>query len=127
MASFTYYSDMTACGARLFRYRERFLHQKVILVDDRLAAVGTVNLDNRSLYLNFEETALVADAGFTREVEVMLRTDLEHCEEVDDLHFEQKSLPFRASARIADPLNPARGDITSGGLVSAPGAEQEHM
>jgi len=106
MASFTYYSDMTACGVRLFRYRERFLHQKVILVDDQLAGVGTVNLDNRSLYLNFEDTALVADAGFAREVEAMLRADLEQCEEVDDLHFEQQSFLFRAAARIARLASP---------------------
>ncbi len=30
------------------------MHQKIILVDDLMAGVGTVNLDNRSLYLNFE-------------------------------------------------------------------------
>ncbi|MGI9432329.1 MAG: cardiolipin synthase, partial [Myxococcota bacterium] len=57
-------------------------------------------------YLNFEETALVADAGFAREVEAMLRADLACCEEVDDAHFDSKSLPFRAAARIARLASP---------------------
>ena len=106
LASFTYYSDMTDCGVRLFRYRDRFMHQKVILVDDRLAGVGTVNLDNRSLYLNFEETALVADTGFAREVEAMLLADLERCEAVDRTHFDHKPLYYRAAARIARLASP---------------------
>ncbi len=106
LASFTYYADMTDCGVRLFRYRDRFMHQKVILVDDGLAGVGTVNLDNRSLYLNFEETALVADASFAREVEAMLLADLERCDVVDRAHFDQKPLHFRAAARIARLASP---------------------
>jgi cardiolipin synthase len=51
-------------------------HQKVVLVDDRLAGVGTANLDNRSFRLNFEVTALIAEAGFVAAVEEMLAADL---------------------------------------------------
>ena len=36
-----------------------FLHAKTWLCDDRVAAVGTVNLDYRSLYLHFECSALL--------------------------------------------------------------------
>jgi cardiolipin synthase len=106
LASFTYYADMTDSGVRLYRYRDRFMHQKVVLVDDTLAAVGTVNLDNRSLYLNFEETALVADIGFAAQVEAMLLDDLEHCEPVDRTHFDDKPLRFQIAARIARLASP---------------------
>ena len=105
-ASFTYYGDMTECGVRLYRYCDRFMHQKVILVDDEIAGVGTVNLDNRSLYLNFEATALVADHAFAREVDTMLRDDLDHCEEVHREHFDRKPLHFRAAARVARLASP---------------------
>ena len=106
LASFTYYAAMMNCGVRLFRYRDRFMHQKVILVDDSLAGVGTVNLDNRSLYLNFEATALVADDGFVGQVAAMLHSDLEHCSAVDHGHFDNKPLPFRVAARIARLASP---------------------
>ncbi|MFR4224069.1 MAG: phospholipase D-like domain-containing protein [Akkermansia sp.] len=35
------------------------MHQKVVLMDDDIATVGTANLDNRSLALNFEITAVI--------------------------------------------------------------------
>jgi cardiolipin synthase len=106
LASFTYYAPMLNCGVRLFRYQGRFMHQKIILMDDSLAGVGTVNLDNRSLYLNFEATALVADRGFVQSVEAMLETDLEHCEPVHSNQFDEKPLLFRAAARIARLASP---------------------
>jgi cardiolipin synthase len=106
LASFTYYCEMIDCGVRLFRYQDRFLHQKVVLVDDRLAGVGTVNLDNRALYLNFEATALVADDRFAKRVEEMLKADLEKCEPVNRGHFDNKPLRFRVAARIARLASP---------------------
>ncbi len=106
LASFTYYSEMMDCGVRLFRYQDRFLHQKVLLVDNRLAGVGTVNLDNRALYLNFEATALVADDRFAEDVEAMLKADLELCEPVDRANFDEKPLRFRVAARIARLASP---------------------
>ena len=106
LASFTYYCEMMDCGVRLFRYQNRFLHQKVLLVDDRLAGVGTVNLDNRALYLNFEATALVADDHFAKRVEVMLQVDLAHSEPVAPSHFEDKPLRFRIAARVARLASP---------------------
>lgn len=106
LASFTYYREMLDCGVRLFRYQGRFLHQKVFLLDDRLAGVGTVNLDNRALYLNFEATALVAEDRFAKHVEAMLQSDLASCEAVRRSHFDEKPLQFRVAARIARLASP---------------------
>ena len=106
LASYTYYDDMLNNGVRLFRYREHFMHQKVILVDDMVAGVGTVNLDNRSLYLNFEATALVADDDFIRQVENMLIEDLENSTQVKCEHFYDKPLYVRVAANIARLASP---------------------
>lgn len=107
LASFTYYDDMLNNGVRLYRYREHFMHQKVILVDDTVAGIGTVNLDNRSLYLNFEATALVADHDFVKQVEAMLMDDFDNSIAVKSEHFDNRPLPFRVAsqiARLASPL-----------------------
>jgi cardiolipin synthase len=82
------------------------MHQKVILVDDALAGVGTVNLDNRSLYLNFEATALVADQDFIKQVETMLMADFDNSRAVKCLHFDSRRLPFRIACRIARLASP---------------------
>ena len=101
LASYTYYEDMLNFGVRLYRYCDRFMHQKVILVDDGVAGIGTVNLDNRSLYLNFEATALVADQDFIKQVEVMLMADFANSKPVQCQHFDSKLLPFRIACRVA--------------------------
>ena len=106
LASFTYYDDMLSNGVRLYRYREHFMHQKVILVDDTVAGVGTVNLDNRSLYLNFEATALVADDDFIMQIEAMLIEDLDNSTPVLCEHYDSKPLPYRIATRIARLASP---------------------
>lgn len=106
LASLTYYREMMDCGVQLFRYEDRFMHHKVLLVDDELAAVGTVNLDYRSLYLNFEETALVADTKFVAEVAKMLEGDLQRCQEVQRDHLERQPLRIRVKARVARLASP---------------------
>ena len=106
LASYTYYAELIQCGVKIFRYQEKFLHQKVMLVDRILAGFGTVNLDNRSLYLNFEATALVADKGFAAQVETMLQADFEVSERVGQDHLDNSLLLAMAArvARLASPL-----------------------
>lgn len=106
LASLTYYAELMACGARIFRYEGRFLHHKVALVDDAIAAVGTVNLDNRSLYLNFEATALIADAAFAREAQAMFEADFRQCAEAQPDHLAAQSAVLRIQARIARLASP---------------------
>jgi cardiolipin synthase len=80
LAGFTYYEEMRQAGVEVWRYTGGFMHQKVILVDDRLASVGTVNLDNRSCRLNFEVTAVIHDADFAEGIERMLERDFAEAE-----------------------------------------------
>lgn len=82
LSAFAFLPAMLKAGIRVYRYLPGFLHQKVMLIDDQAASVGTVNLDNRSFRLNFEITALVADRDFAAEVANMLEADLAHCREV---------------------------------------------
>lgn len=75
LAAFAYFDEVRAAGVKICRYGEGFLHQKVLLIDDDIASVGSVNLDNRSCRLNFEVTLIVADAAFAAEVARMLTLD----------------------------------------------------
>ena len=101
LSAFSYYEQSIPYGIRLFCYQRGFLHQKVMLSDDRLAAVGTANLDNRSFRLNFEITAFSPDPGFVDEVEHMLSVDFTHSREVAVEDFTARSFLFRAACRAA--------------------------
>ncbi|WP_430931066.1 phospholipase D-like domain-containing protein, partial [Robiginitalea biformata] len=48
-----------------------FLHSKILTVDDRLATIGTANMDNRSFQHNYEVNAVV----FDRQSAIGLRED----------------------------------------------------
>ena len=50
----TYYPELLKAGVQIFEYEPGFVHAKVFVSDDEKAAVGTINLDFRSLYLHFE-------------------------------------------------------------------------
>lgn len=106
LAGFAYLNEMDAAGVKMFRYRSGFLHQKVILVDDKLASVGTSNLDNRSLRLNFELNLAVLDSGFCKAVAQMLETDFAQCRRIDGRDLSEKPLWFRVLVRLARLIAP---------------------
>ena len=75
-AAHSYLSEVAVAGVRMYKYREGFMHQKVFLIDDAMAGIGTANLDNRSLRINFEITMVFTNADFIRRVDRMCRDDL---------------------------------------------------
>lgn len=54
-----HYQPLLEAGVRIFEYAPGFIHAKNIVVDDRYATVGTVNLDYRSMFLHFENGVLL--------------------------------------------------------------------
>lgn len=73
-ASRRYFSDLMACGVKILNFTDGVLHTKAITVDDDFALFGTVNLDNRSLHLNFEMMLLVFDRNFVHELAMLQRS-----------------------------------------------------
>ncbi|MGE4324772.1 MAG: phospholipase D-like domain-containing protein, partial [Pseudodonghicola sp.] len=100
-----YFDTVRESGVRVFRYMDGFMHQKVFVVDDQLAAVGSTNLDNRSFLLNFEVMALFFDAEIATQVDRMLREDFDKAVEMTE-GVAGQSLPIRYAAPIARLLSP---------------------
>jgi len=100
IAGFAFYGDLLEAGVRIFRYRKGFLHCKTAVIDDSVAAVGTVNLDNRSLRLNFEVTAVLFGE---RPIATLTRHFEEDFGASDELQIEQvtnRPLPARVASRL---------------------------
>ena len=49
-----YYRRLIESGVKVYEYEPGFLHAKVFVSDDKVATVGSINMDYRSLYLHFE-------------------------------------------------------------------------
>ena len=50
----SYVEPLVKDGVKVYKYTPGFVHGKVFVADDKIATVGTINLDYRSLYLHFE-------------------------------------------------------------------------
>ena len=95
---YAYLDEVARAGVRVFLYEKDFMHQKVAVVDDDFAAVGTANFDNRSFRLNFEVTVVVQDEGVCQDVAAMLERDLEDATEIGLEAIEDKPFLFRFAA-----------------------------
>jgi cardiolipin synthase A/B len=81
-AAQTYYLKLLDAGARIFLYEAGFLHAKTIVVDHTACAVGTMNMDQRSLKLHKELMVWVFDRGFSQQVADAFTADMACCREV---------------------------------------------
>ncbi len=106
LAAFSYFEDASSTGVKFYRYTKGFLHQKVMLVDDIAAAIGTANFDNRSFRLNFEITAVINDANFVVAVEQMLEQDFADSRLMTREDIDNKSFLFKLGVRLARLTSP---------------------
>jgi len=106
IAAYSYLVQACQAGIGIYRYQPGFMHQKVVLVDDRYAAIGTANLDNRSMRLNFEIAAVTTSETFVGDVERMLKEDLAHAKLMTEGDYKERSLLFRLGCRAVRLLAP---------------------
>ena len=99
-------NDVSKYNVKFFRYNKGFLHQKAFIVDDKIAVIGTANLDNRSFSLNFEMMVYGFSKTFISEVEEMLSSDFQGLAQIPIDEFENKSFPRRLIAKICRLLSP---------------------
>lgn len=75
------YPRLIESGVRIFEYSPGFIHEKSIVADGRIAAVGTVNLDYRSLIHHYECGVWLAGCPVISDIrDGFLKTIEESCE-----------------------------------------------
>lgn len=82
-ASRAFFSELLDGGVKLYQFNDNLLHTKSVLIDNQLSLVGTVNLDMRSLWLNFEITTVIDDAEFARSLSILLQKYLSQSDPVN--------------------------------------------
>ncbi|NRG19063.1 cardiolipin synthase [Rhizobiales bacterium] len=106
LASYAHADDLVDHGIRIYRYNKGFLHQKVMLVDDEIASVGTVNFDNRSFRINFEITLWFTGDTTISAIEKMLEADFKGSIEEPRNVLSTRSYAFRFAAQAARLFSP---------------------
>ena len=67
-ASRAFFEELLTSGVKIYKFHGGLLHTKSIVIDEKIALVGTVNLDRRSFWLNFEMTMLIDNSEFAGEL-----------------------------------------------------------
>ncbi|MFQ3176566.1 MAG: cardiolipin synthase, partial [Psychromonas sp.] len=67
-ASRAFFQELLVAGVKIYKFHGGLLHSKSIVIDEKIALLGTVNLDRRSFWLNFEMTMFVDNHFFAEEL-----------------------------------------------------------
>ena len=76
-ASRNYTVPLLERGAVIHERPGTMIHMKIAVVDGELVLIGSSNLDNRSLFLNFEMDLVVPDKRFASDIENMVLHEIE--------------------------------------------------
>ncbi len=73
----TFANELMEAGVKVYRYLDGFVHEKVMISDDRCCSVGSANLDNRSLSQNFETNVVLYSERLTAQLTRQFLEDLD--------------------------------------------------
>ena len=90
-ASRSYFSGLMEAGVNILQFEQGLLHTKCIVIDDQLAFFGTVNMDQRSLWLNFEMTLIVYDRPTVAQLAEIMAGYRRLTKPLDPLAWQQRS------------------------------------
>ena len=82
MLSSSYYAPLIKAGIKIYEYNPGFLHTKLMISDDVVCSIGTINLDYRSLYLHFECSSFLYKCPCIKDIKNDYMDTLHHCSEV---------------------------------------------
>jgi cardiolipin synthase len=105
-ASRSYFDDLLAAEVQLYHFQEGLLHTKSVTVDGDITLFGTVNLDMRSFWLNFEVTLLIYDSDFGRQLRSLQKSYLEKSNPVDPEVWQKRSARERYMENAAQLFAP---------------------
>ncbi|MFD2629275.1 cardiolipin synthase [Oceanobacillus kapialis] len=105
-ATLSYIGDLLNAGAEIFIYQNGFLHAKTIIVDGKIASVGTANIDVRSFRLNFEVNAFLYDKDVTARLVQAFNDDIKLSTQMTKKLYDQRSIGIRFKESISRLLSP---------------------
>lgn len=101
-----FFQDLLDAGVRIAEFCAGLLHTKSIVVDDEIALFGTVNLDPRSLWLNFELTTIAYDNDLAAAVRERQRAYIRDCSFVDADAWRRRRLTRKLASDVAQLFSP---------------------
>lgn len=105
-AASSYYDELLRAGVGIYRYKKGFVHAKTLVIDRKIAMVGTANIDYRSFDLNFEVNAVIYDEDLATELRNVFYEDMANAERIDILTWRKRPRMRQLFEKAAGLLSP---------------------
>jgi cardiolipin synthase len=105
-ASQAHKGELLAAGVRIMQFHGGLLHTKSVSVDGKLSLFGSLNLDPRSLHLNFEITLGVYEEEFTAELRALQQSYIADSDAMDLAAWKTRGRLTRFTENVARLFGP---------------------
>ncbi len=93
-ATESFIEQLVEHNVKVHKFSEKFVHAKILIIDDEIASCGTANLDIRSFLINFETTVLLT-GGAVKHLVTDFEMDLSVSKEIDYEVWKNRSIVVR--------------------------------
>ena len=94
-ASRSYLKPLLAAGVKVYFHTFGFIHAKAWVADDKIATVGSSNIDFRSFTQSSEVNAFVYDTLFAQQMRQIFEQDMRHCDLIPQDWWQHRSFKER--------------------------------
>src|SRR5699024_5309521 len=101
-----YYEPLLSAGVIIHEYTPGLLHAKTLVVDEKVALIGSSNMERRSLELNFENNILLCSRPVTQHIRHRQLEWLQDTYAVTHEKVKKRSLLHRIGDNIAAMFSP---------------------
>lgn len=105
-ATSSYLEELMEVGIQIYKYKEGFMHSKVLLCDHEIVSIGTANLDIRSFYLNFEVNALIYKEKIVSQVTAQFERDFTVSDKINLASYRKRAWGRQFTESIARLFSP---------------------
>jgi cardiolipin synthase len=105
-AAHYYWPEVLSFGVKVYQYAKGMMHSKIVMVDDDWAFVGSANMDNRSLHLNFEAGCMLHTPELVSELEQHFLRDLKDAIPLDEETYAKRPFVKRLTENACRLLSP---------------------
>ncbi len=106
LASRALYEELLLAGVKIFERRPPFMHAKALVIDGEFSLVGTANLDERSLNLNYESSVAVYSEAFADSMKNIIHEDIALSDEVLLAQWQRRPAHRRLLENLAALMTP---------------------
>jgi len=94
------YLELLEAGVKIYEYTPGFIHSKLFVSDDKVATVGTVNMDYRSFVFHFECGAWICDNSTVLDIKDHFEETITKCKEIKIEEWKKRPIKDRIKQEI---------------------------